>query len=286
MTTSDISYLIVEELTLMFKHPVVIGLLCGFVILSVVLVIGGQPGIYIHATSFLIVLGGTFSALIVSTSWQNLRNLPKVLYAMVQPNLWQPEAIIDVLVRFAEKARREGLLALEDEVLQLDDKFLEKGVQLVVDGTDAELVKNILETELSFVEDRHLSGRGMFETMGAFSPAFGMIGTLIGLIAMLDQLEDPASIGAGMATALITTLYGTLFANLVFNPIARQLTAISKQEVLLKEVMIEGILSIQAGENPRIVEQKLKAFLSPARKVVEHGTVEDDELVVDAGVQI
>ena len=173
---------------------------------------------------------------------------------------------IENLVRFAEKARREGLLALEDDSLQLDEPFLKKGIQLVVDGTEASLVRSILETELSFLEERHRSGAGMFDTMGALSPAFGMIGTLIGLIQMLRNLDSPEAIGPGMAVALVTTLYGTLLANLFFLPIAGKLKVRSADEILLKEVMIEGILSIQAGDNPRIVEEKLKAFLSPQNR--------------------
>jgi chemotaxis protein MotA len=171
--------------------------------------------------------------------------------------------MIQRLVYFTEKARREGILALEDEVETLDDEFFKKGLQLVVDGSDPELVRNILETELAFVEERHKSGQGIFITMATLAPAFGMIGTLIGLINMLKHLDDPAVIGPNMAVALITTFYGALFANLICIPIASKLNIRSGQEVLLKELVIEGVLSLQAGENPRLVEEKLKAFLPP-----------------------
>ncbi|NLL41740.1 MAG: motility protein A, partial [Firmicutes bacterium] len=180
--------------------------------------------------------------------------------------------MIDILVDFAETSRREGLLALEEKAQAIDEPFLQKGIQLVVDGTDAELVRNILEIELIFLEERHRLGQKIFEQMGALSPAYGMIGTLIGLIAMLGALDNPDQIGMGMAVALITTLYGSVASNLIFLPLAGKLGIKSDEEILLKQVMIEGILSIQAGENPRIVEEKLKSFLSPAERVAAQRT--------------
>jgi len=174
-----------------------------------------------------------------------------------------PAELIKTLVQFTQKARREGLLALEDEAASVEDAFLSKGVQLVVDGTDPELVRSILETELSFLENRHRTGAAMFETMASLAPSFGMVGTLIGLIQMMGTLDDPEKIGPGMAVALVTTFYGTILANLVFTPLAGKLKVRSAEEILLREVMIEGILSIQAGDNPRIVEEKLNAFLAP-----------------------
>ena len=145
--------------------------------------------------------------------------------------------------------------ALEDAAYQLGDEFLQKGILLIVDGTDPELVKNIMETELAFLEERHKEGQSIFETMGTLAPAFGLIGTIIGLINMLKQLDNPSAIGPGMAVALVTTFYGAMFANLIFIPIAGKLKVRSREEVLIKEVMIEGMLSIQAGENPRIIEE-------------------------------
>lgn len=181
---------------------------------------------------------------------------------------------------FAEKARREGLLALEQDVMEINDPFLQKGIQLVVDGTDPELVRNILETKLTFLEERHQKGRGLFSTMGQLAPSFGLIGTLIGLIQMLSQLDDPTNLGSGMAVALITTLYGALLANLLFNPLAGKLRIRSLEEVLLKEVMIEGVLSIQAGENPRIVREKLNAFLATERERIASEAPRFEEMAV------
>ena len=157
--------------------------------------------------------------------------------------------------------------SLEEATEALDDEFLKKGLMLVVDGTDPELVRNLLETELDFIEQRHKAGQGLFESMATAAPGFGMIGTLIGLINMLGSLDDPTTIGPSMAVALITTLYGSLIANLFFSPMANKLKVKSGEEILEREIMVEGLLSIQAGENPRIIEEKLKAFLPPSMRV-------------------
>ncbi len=168
-----------------------------------------------------------------------------------------------MLVNFSEKARREGLLALEDDVDEIDDEFLKKGIQLVVDGTDPELVRNILNAELTALDQRHFEGKDLYEQWGFLTPAFGLIGTLIGLIVMLSRLEDKSSIGAGMSVALLTSLYGAILANLMFLPMAKKLEMSNNEELLMKEIMIEGILSIQSGDNPRIVKDKLASYLAP-----------------------
>ncbi|MCK8823544.1 motility protein A [Fuchsiella alkaliacetigena] len=265
----------------------IIGFLVGAILVAGAIVLGGEIIIFLSANGFLIVFGGTLGATLLSSSFEQVRDLAKSLRVALYKKEMDPREVISVLVSFAEKARREGLLALEDEAQQLDDSFLQKGIQLVVDGTDSELVRSILETELIFLNDRHAETRGILETMGDLSPAFGMIGTLVGLIQMLTELEDPEGVGGGLATALITTLYGTLMANLVFIPLARKLKSKSEDEILVKEVMIEGILSIQAGENPRIVEEKLKAFLaSSLREEVEEETEDGLEgMAVDADAE-
>ncbi len=240
-----------------------IGLLAGIILIGWGIMMDASLGMFWNLPSVFIVLGGTFAATFVNYPLPRVLGVAKVVKNAFSTRLMDPSEVIELLVRFAEKARREGLLALEDEADRLDEMFLRKGIQLVVDGTDPALVRDILETELAFLEDRHKGGQGMFETMGTLSPAFGMIGTLIGLIAMLKNLQNPDAIGPGMAVALLTTFYGALLANLVFLPIAGKLKVKSAEEILLKEVMIEGILSIQAGDNPRIVEEKLKAFLAP-----------------------
>lgn len=216
--------------------------------------------------SILITYGGTVASMFIQFPMESIKEIPKIVRKVFTAKKQEPAQVIAMMVGFAQKARREGLLALEDEAQGLNDEFLKKGIQLVVDGTDPQLVRNILEVELTFLEERHSSGAGILTFWAATAPGFGMIGTLIGLIQMLGNLNDPSSLGPGMATALITTFYGSMAANWICNPMAQKLKARSSEEILLKEVMIEGILSIQAGENPRIVEEKLKAFLSPGER--------------------
>jgi len=176
---------------------------------------------------------------------------------------------IQTLVNFASKARREGLLGLEEDVDQLEDKFLQKGMQLVVDGTDAELVRNIMETDLTYLEARHKQGEDMFTAMGGYSPTLGIVGTVMGLIHVLSVVgDDPAAMMKGVATAFIATFFGISFANLIWLPIATKLKVRNAEEILMRQLMIEGVLSISAGDNPRIVEEKLKAYLPPKFKAM------------------
>jgi chemotaxis protein MotA len=179
---------------------------------------------------------------------------------------YEEERLITQLVTYSEKARREGLLALEDDLEDLEDEFLRKGIQLVVDGTDPEIIRNILYTELNKIEERHDGALTMFDDWSKTAPAFGMIGTLLGLIGMLTRLEDKSSIGTNMAIALITTLYGAVLAYMLLIPFKRKLEERNKAESLVKEIIIEGVLSIQSGDNPRILEEKLISFLPPERR--------------------
>lgn len=183
---------------------------------------------------------------------------------------------IHKIIDLANVARKEGLLQLEEAAADIDDDFLKKGIMLIVDGTDQELVSSILETELECIEQRHGKVIGFWDNLAAMGPAWGMIGTLIGLINMLKLLDDPSTIGPNMAVALITTMYGSLLANWIATPIATKLRARNKQEIMMKEVICEGILSIQAGENPRVIEEKLKSFLAPKDRndVLNNGSPE------------
>ncbi|MBR3769752.1 MAG: MotA/TolQ/ExbB proton channel family protein, partial [Lachnospiraceae bacterium] len=174
-----------------------------------------------------------------------------------------PAASIKNIIDLANVARKEGLLALEEAANNIEDPFLKKGVMLVVDGTDPELVRAIMETELVSTDGRHRTKISFWENIATMGPAWGMIGTLVGLINMLQNMDDPNSIGPAMAVALITTLYGSLLANWIATPVATKLKTKNDEEMQLKEIMIEGLLSIQAGENPRVIEEKLKSFLSP-----------------------
>ncbi len=224
---------------------------------------GGDPMAFIDVASILITIGGAMGTTILANPLERSKNLGKIMKAAFVTERIDMIGLIQTLVSFAEKARREGLLALEDDASQIDDPFMKKAIQLVVDGTDPELVKSILDTEIGLMEERHAANKSYMDTLGEMGPAFGMIGTLIGLIQMLGQLDDPNALGPGMAVALITTMYGSMLANMIAIPIGKKLAVNSSREILSRELMVEGILSIQAGENPRIVEEKLKVFLPP-----------------------
>ncbi len=245
----------------------VIGLIAGFVVVVLgVLASGGNFQSFISPSSILITLGGSFGALLVANPLSRVLGLVRYFSLGMRVPNYEEERIISQLVTFSEKARREGLLALEDDLEEVEDDFLRKGIQLVVDGTDPDIIKSILYNDLNQIQSRHSLGINLFDDWGKLAPAFGMIGTLIGLIIMLGNIEDKSAIGTGMSTALITTLYGAFLANLVFIPMKRNLTDKDDAETLVKEIMIEGILSIQSGDNPRILEEKLLSFLAPARR--------------------
>ncbi|MGB3932329.1 MAG: motility protein A [bacterium] len=241
----------------------IIGIVVGMALIFGAIVSTGSLKTFWDVPSLMITIGGTMAATLINYPMSQIISVMKVLRNAFRKDIMQPAAVINMLVSFADQARREGLLALEEEAEKMEDDFFKKGIQLVVDGSDPELVRSILETELAFLEERHRSRQSIFLTMGSFAPAFGMVGTLIGLINMLRELDSPDNIGPHMAVALITTFYGVLFANLICVPVAGKLAIRSEQEILVKELIIEGVLSIQAGENPRIVEEKLKAFLAP-----------------------
>lgn len=218
---------------------------------------------FTNISALLIIFGGTIGATMLSFPLSQFLNSGRVLKKALSEVKQDANEIIVTLVQFAQKARREGLLALETDVKALDNTFLRKGIELVVDGNDPELVRDILETQLSFVEARHRVGQSIFESMGGYSPTMGMIGTVAGLISVMGTLQDPGELGPKVAIAFVATFFGISLANLFFLPIASKLKLLNADEILLGQLMIEGILSVQAGDNPRIVEEKLKAFLSP-----------------------
>lgn len=241
----------------------ILGLLLGVIFLIWGILESGTLGAYYDFASIVIVLGGTFASTLVSVPMKDFLKVVKVIRKAFVYKEVQLDEVIEEIINLANIARKEGLLALEEYAEELQDDFLHKGIMLIVDGTDPELVRNILETELTFLEERHSDGQGIFESMAAYAPAFGMIGTLIGLINMLKTIDDTSSIGPNMSVALVTTFYGSVLANVVFQPLAQKLKSRSKSEILVKELMVEGLLSIQAGENPRIIEEKLKTFVPP-----------------------
>ena len=227
---------------------------------------GASIGSYIDPPSALITFGGAFAAVLGSYDLNGfLSGLKSFKLIFKMPVLNTPE-MIKSIIDLSNIARKEGLLSLEEAVGDLNEPFLKKGILLIVDGTDPDLVRAILETELVSVEGRHKANIGYWEALASMGPAWGMIGTLVGLIAMLNDMSDPSSIGPSMAVALITTLYGSLLANWICTPVASKLKFNDANETQLKEVMIEGLLSIQAGENPRVIEEKLKSFLPPSMR--------------------
>jgi len=241
----------------------VIGLIAGIVVVVVTIMISGSLAGYVDIPSIICTFGGAIAMTVMAFPANKLREgfaAVKYVFLYTETNA---EDIIKSIIGLANIARKEGLLALEEAAQELKDDFLQKGILLIVDGTDPELVRNILETELAFIEDRHKSNQGVYEYLGSIGPGFGMLGTLIGLINMLANLSDPSTVGPNMAVAIVTTFYGSIIQNMFCNPVINKLKLRSSQESLLKEVMLEGMLSIQAGENPRIIEEKLKAFMSP-----------------------
>lgn len=241
----------------------IVGIIAGTSLVISAIVMGGSPMIFFNMQAFMITVGGTVAATFISFNIQQVFNVVRVLGRVFHKEDHMAEKVIDSVVMFAEKARINGILALENDAETAPDPFLRMGLELVVDGTDPALVREILETEVLAVKERHRIGRAIFESMGLYAPSFGMVGTLIGLVQMLLNLQDASKIGPGLAVAIITTFYGVFSAYLIFYPIAKKLDVRSRQEILLKQLIIEGLLAIQAGNNPRLIAKRLKAFLAP-----------------------
>lgn len=239
------------------------GMIAGFVCMVVGIIVGdGQISSFIDVTSIFVTIGGTLSATVASYSMGMIKRIPKLFGIAMRKSNIDLYKQIDSIIEMANVARKEGLLALENNLNNVDDNFLKNGIMLVLDGSDPELVRNVLDTEIHFMSERHNDGVKMFEMMASAAPAFGMAGTLIGLIIMLLSLEDQSTLGTSMAVALVTTFYGVLMANLIFMPVARQLRAKSALEQQQRDIIVEGVLSIQDGENPRVIKEKLLAFVS------------------------
>ena len=224
--------------------------------------------------SIFITFGGSLACVVISNPLPLTLRISKVYQKIFRIPNFDVKSKIMQLVSFSEKARRDGLLALEDDMDQLEDTFLKKALQLVVDGTDPEIVRNVMQIDLDAMETRHAKSRAWFESLSVLAPAFGMLGTLIGLVGMLKNLGgDATAIGRGMAAALITTLYGSFISNVFAIPTSNKLKGQTEEEVVVKQVMIEGTLSIQAGDNPRIVQEKLTSYLTPSDR---DGLIDED----------
>ncbi len=251
----------------------ILGFVVGFATVVVVLILdGGHPGeLFAVPQAIMLIFVGSMSATAISVGTKVFATLPKLVSETIKQKKNNPSEAIELLTKMADKARREGLLALEEESKKIQDPFLQKGIMLVVDGVDPAQVRAILETNIENLRSRHKKGAGAFAAAGGFSPTFGIIGTVMGLMNALKMLDDPQKLAEAIAGAFLATLWGLLFANLIFIPLGNNLKAKSEQEVHYRYLLTEGILALQAGENPRIVREKLNAFLAPKEAKTEEG---------------
>ena len=230
---------------------------------------GGDIGYFIDPTSIILVIGASSTAVLICFPIKIVKRIFGVIKRAVFFKSQALEELIAQMVSFAEVARRDGILSLEAKMDEVNDEFIRQGIQMAVDGVDPELIEQVLENDLDNLMERHEAGKGILDAVGKYAPAFGMIGTLVGLVIMLQNMDDPSMIGPGMAVALLTTMYGAVIANAVALPVADRLAVRSSEEVLFKTVVIKGVMSIQSGDNPRVVEQKLRTFLPPSERTVE-----------------
>lgn len=244
----------------------VIGIAAGFACVIISIISGGDAAVFINIPSVMIVVGGMLSSTLMHFSLGQFKGIFAVTKKTIFCKLPEHKDVIQKMVNFSAINRRDGSLALEKQISQANDKFFIKGLRMVVDGQSEDLIEKQLGREIDNLVERHGVGKKILEFMGASAPAFGMIGTLIGLVQMLGSLEDPSQIGVGMATALITTFYGAILANLVFIPLSGKLGIRSKNEALLREMIVEGILGIAAGEAPTAVKDRMQTFLATGKR--------------------
>lgn len=248
-----------------------IGFIAGTIFVLVTIILNGEAPVdsvlaFIDPGSIMIVIGGPLASLLIANPMDRVIKALLAAKMVFLPPKFDHAGTIENIITLSNLARREGVLALEESAQNMDDPFLQKGIMLVVDGADPELVRSVLETEMVYMENRHNDIRSLWDMLAAMGPAWGMIGTMIALVLMMGNLQDIEMLAQNMALAMLTTFYGALVANFIASPVSRKLQIFNSQEMLLKEVQIEGMLSIQNGENPRIIEEKLKAFLAPSMR--------------------
>jgi chemotaxis protein MotA len=246
-----------------------IGFVLGFACIVIAILHDGSLSSFIDLPGALVAFGGSFSALFIMFPMKKVLGIFGITKHVFLESLPDPEAEIKRISELATLARRDGVLALEKKLPEIKDPFLTKGLEMVIDGTPKEKMEEILTIKLHYIQERHSTGKKIFDQLGASLPAFGMVGTLIGLIQMLNCLDDPSKIGSGMAVAMVTTFYGAFVANLVYLPMAGKLEARNKEETLLREMMIQGLISLVEGEAPRAIETKLRVFLAPKKEPEE-----------------
>ena len=254
-------------------------------IFAVLIMDGGSPAeLFAHPSAIILIFGGSLGATIITSPLQTVTKLPKFIIQAFTTKKDDLKVTIELLTKLADKARRDGLLALEEESKKITDKFLQKGIMMVVDGVDREQVAAIMETNIEQMRGRHKQGIGFFAAAGGFAPTFGIIGTVMGLISVLKQLDNPSALGTSIAAAFLATLWGLLTSNLIYLPISGKLKAKSEEEARGRYMQLEGILAIQAGENPRVVRDKLSAFQAPGEiKGEEDGKLKDAAKSAAAG---
>jgi chemotaxis protein MotA len=251
------------------------GIFAGFGLIVGTIVVGGGAAQFVHLPSLMIVFGGSFAATLVNFPMEQMIATFKVAAKAFRK---QENRELDAVMTFTELAklaRRDGILALDKQLKEMEEPFMKLGLEMAVDGTEPDTILDIMETEISSLAARHKTGQGIFTSLGTYAPAFGMIGTLIGLVKMLGSLDDPSSIGPSMAIALITTFYGAVLGNLVYLPMAGKLKAKSSSEILFKQMIIEGVLAIQRGVHPRNIERKLLNYIAPKDRAKEEEEEED-----------
>ena len=241
----------------------IVGAVLGWLLVLMAIGMGGGSG-FLNIPSILITVGGAIAATLIHYPLPHVTAVMRVARKALFMKELDYMSVYSELTDYAVRARRDGLLALENDIEKIEDTFMKKGLQMAVDGNSMEVLRGVLENDMAAMQERHIVGQGIFKALGNYAPAFGMIGTLVGLVSMLQNMSDPSSLGSGMAVALLTTMYGAMVANLVALPTAGKLEQRSQEEVALKSMVLEGIVAILEGHSPRIVEEKLRAFMPPS----------------------
>lgn len=244
-----------------------LGLIGGMAFVVMAMVLGGSIGMFVDVTSILIVVGGSIFVVLMKFTMGQFFGATKIAGKAFMFKADQPEDLIAKVVEMADAARKGGFLALEE--MEINNSFMQKGIDLLVDGHDADVVRSALQKDIALTSERHSQGTGVFRAFGDVAPAMGMIGTLVGLVAMLSNMDDPKSIGPAMAVALLTTLYGAILSNMVFFPIADKLSLRRDQEALNRRLIMDGVLAIQDGQNPRVIDSFLKNYLNEGKRALE-----------------
>jgi len=256
----------------------ILGVLMAFGMIFFGIFIGkSAPTAFIDLPSVFITIGGALASTIASHPKERSFRIFQVIMSTFKEPKIDNIGLVRTLVSFSEKARREGLLSLEENLNEIDDPFMKKALQLVIDGTDPELLRCMMDAEMDLIEEDLMANKAMMDSAGAFAPAYGMIGTLIGLIGMLRTLNNPETIGPNMSVALVTTFYGSILSNAVFLPMGEKLGRRAIKILRQKQMILEGVLSIQAGENPRVLEEKLKSFLTAEEKAAYEAALGREE---------